>query len=156
MGKHIPAYDNKNTPIIDVDDDTTPCVYFNSVILKRGETHRYQLSHYESAIVLAGGTCNITVNQKRYEHVGIRENVWSGDPSAVYAPVGADVFITCVSDEADIMIAGGRYETALESFEIRPEDTDHVQYGSDETKTHRKIKHILGKKCPTAWPSFSQ
>ena len=28
---------------------------------------------------------------------------------------------------------------------IRQNDIDKVQYGSDDTKTHRKIKHILGK-----------
>ena len=29
---------------------------------------------------------------------------------------------------------------------MRAEDLDVVQYGSDDTKTHRKIKHILGTK----------
>ena len=32
----------------------------------------------------------------------------------------------------------------LEPFDVR--EPDLVQYGSDDTKTHRKIKHILGQK----------
>ena len=34
----------------------------------------------------------------------------------------------------------------LDPFEVRAADIDLVQYGSDDTKTHRKIKHILGQK----------
>jgi 5-deoxy-glucuronate isomerase len=32
----------------------------------------------------------------------------------------------------------------LEPFDVRADGLDLVQYGSDDTKTHRKIKHILG------------
>ena len=32
----------------------------------------------------------------------------------------------------------------LEPFDVRTAEIDLVQYGSDETKTHWKIKHILG------------
>ena len=34
----------------------------------------------------------------------------------------------------------------LEPFLVLKEELDVVQYGSDDTKTHRKIKHILGAK----------
>ena len=34
----------------------------------------------------------------------------------------------------------------LEPIIVRADDIDVVQYGSDDTKTHRKIKHILGQK----------
>ncbi|SKA56337.1 5-deoxy-glucuronate isomerase [Enterovibrio nigricans] len=151
MGKHIPSFDNKNEPVIDINDDTTPLCYFNPVKLTEGEQYSYLLDDYESAVVLAGGTCDISVNGETFKNVGERASVWDGDPSAVYVPVGTSATITCVSANADVLIAGGRYEpesgdAALESYVIRPEDTDKVQYGSDDTKTHRKIKHILGQK----------
>ena len=149
MGKHIPAYDNKNAPIIDVNDDTTPLIYFNPVLLKQGESHQYQLAGYETVVVLAGGTCHIKVDEKLYENVGVRKHVWDGNPAAVYAPVGSTVEVTCVSEQADVMIAGGRYEESLAPFEVTPEESDQIQYGSDDTKTHRKIKHILGQKNTT-------
>lgn len=149
MGKHIAAYNNENKAIIDVNDDTTPLIYFNQVFLSSGESHRYQLDGYETAVVLAGGTCTIKVDDELFENVGIRKHVWDGNPAAVYAPVGATVEITCVSEHADIMVAGGRFEETLAPFEVKPEDCDKIQYGSDDTKTHRKIKHILGQKNGT-------
>ena len=145
MGKHIPGYDNNNEPIIDVNDDTTPLLYFNQVFLQRGQSHRYRLDGYESAVVLAGGTCNITVGDQVFENVGVRKNVWDGNPAAVYVPVGMEVQITGSCERADVLIAGGRYEEQLRPFEVKPEHSDQVQYGSDDTKTHRKIKHILGQ-----------
>ena len=108
MGKHIPAYDNKNEPIIDVNDDTTPLIYFNQVFLEKGESYQYQLDGYETAVVLAGGTCSISVDDKVFTDIGRRKNVWDGNPAAVYAPLGASVTVTCTSENADVMIAGRR------------------------------------------------
>ncbi|CCN50375.1 Putative myo-inositol catabolism protein [Vibrio nigripulchritudo MADA3029] len=150
MGKHIPPFDNQNQPVIDVNDDTTPLCYFNPVSLKQGESHTYRLENYESVVVLAGGTCDITVNGESFPEIGQRESVWDGDPSGVYVPVGSEAVITCVSNAADVLIAGGRYDDKdkpeLQPFAVTPNEVDKVQYGSDDTKTHRKIKHILGQK----------
>merc|ERR1711938_288655 len=54
------------------------------------------------------------------------------------------VWFECITDTAEIFIAGAKYDKVLEPFEVRSQDIDLVQYGSDDTKTHRKIKHILG------------
>jgi 5-deoxy-glucuronate isomerase len=51
-----------------------------------------------------------------------------------------------VSDETEVFIAGAKYDEVLEPFAVRKDELDLVQYGSDDTKTHRKIKHILGQK----------
>ena len=59
-------------------------------------------------------------------------------------PVGAKVRIVCQSDKTETFIAGAKYDKVLEPFDVRKTEIDLVQYGSDETKTHRKIKHILG------------
>ena len=39
-----------------------------------------------------------------------------------------------------------RYDDKLVPFVVYKNEIDVVQYGSDDTKTHRKIKHILGQK----------
>ena len=49
-----------------------------------------------------------------------------------------------LSDNTECFIAGGIYEKKLEPFLVQKNEIDLVQYGSDDTKTHRKIKHILG------------
>jgi 5-deoxy-glucuronate isomerase len=147
MGKHIAPFDNKNQPIIDVNDDTTPLCYFNNVQLKKGESFSYQLDEYESVVTLAGGTCDICVDGQNFENIGRRKDVFDGHPASVYVPLKLQATITCISEHSDIFIAGGRYDKQLTPFMISNGETldDTVQYGSDDTKTHRKIKHILGQ-----------
>ncbi|NOI67539.1 5-deoxy-glucuronate isomerase [Vibrio sp. 99-8-1] len=145
MGKHIAPFDNRNEPIIGINDEVTPLCYFNQVKLKQGESFTHCISGYESAIVLAGGTCSIKVADKVFVNIGKRSSVWQGHPESVYVPVGMKAVITCESNSADIMIAGGVYDEVLEPFSVTQESVDMVQYGSDETKTHRKIKHVLGQ-----------
>jgi len=51
-----------------------------------------------------------------------------------------------VEIEGVVFIAGAKFDKVLEPFDVRSAELDLVQYGSDDTKTHRKIKHILGQK----------
>lgn len=144
---HIAPYENKNAPIVDVDSPTVPLNYFNIVKLKKGEAFEYQVPGYETCIVPATGTVNVEVEGVSFDNLGNRgEDVWDGEPEGVYVPVGAKVTISCVSDATETFIAGAKYDKVLEPFDVRVAELDKVQYGSDDTKTHRKIKHILGQK----------
>ncbi len=142
---HIAPYDNQNKPIVDADDPTVPLNYFNIIKLSRGEAFEYQVPGYETCIAPATGTVNVDVEGVSFANLGNRgEDVWDGEPEGVYAPVGAKVRMECVTDQAEIFVAGARYDKVLDPFDVREHDL--VQYGSDDTKTHRKIKHILGQK----------
>lgn len=142
---HIAPYDNGNKPIVDAENSTVPLNYFNIVKLKKGEAFTYQVPGYETCIVPATGTVDIDVEGVAFANLGRRgEDVWDGEPEGVYVPVGASVTIVCMSDETETFIAGAKYDKILEPFDVR--EPDLVQYGSDDTKTHRKIKHILGQK----------
>ncbi len=142
---HIPPYDNENNPIVDANNKTVPLNYFNIVRLKKGEAFEYQVPGYETCIVPATGTININVEGIEFQRLGNRvEDVWDGEPEGVYVPVGAEAEMTCMSENAEVFIAGAKYDKVLVPFDVR--ESDLVQYGSDETKTHRKIKHILGQK----------
>lgn len=144
---HIAPHDNKNRPIVDVDNPTVPLNYFNIVKLTKGQAFEYQVPGYETCVAPATGTVDVDVEGVSYVNLGTRTiDVWDGEPEGVYAPVGAKVTLVCVSDRAEVFIAGARYDTVLDPFEVRAEAIDLVQYGSDDTKTHRKIKHILGQK----------
>ncbi|TLP55994.1 5-deoxy-glucuronate isomerase [Parasedimentitalea maritima] len=144
---HIAPHDNKNIPIVDVDNPTVPLNYFNIVKLNKGEAFEYQVPGYETCVAPATGTVNIDVEGVSYDKIGTRTvDVWDGEPEGVYAPVGAKVTIVCVSDETEVFVAGARYNKVLDPFAVRADEIDLVQYGSDDTKTHRKIKHILGQK----------
>jgi 5-deoxy-glucuronate isomerase len=144
---HIPPHDNYNRPIIDVDDARVPLNYFNIVKLTADQSFEYQAPGYETAIVPATGTVDVTVEGEHFVNIGQRGvDVWDGEPEGVYAPTGAKVHLVCTSVSAEIFVAGARFDGELMPFAVRAADIDKIQYGSDDTKTHRKIKHILGTK----------
>ena len=142
---HIAPYENSNKPIVDVDNEFVPLNYFNIIKLKKGEVFDYSVSGYETCIVPATGTISVDIDGKTFDQLGNRGvDVWDGEPEGAYVPVGANVRIVCQSEKTETFIAGAKYDKVLEPFDIRKAEIDFVQYGSDETKTHRKIKHILG------------
>lgn len=144
---HLPPFDNRNTPIIDVDDARVPLNYFNIVKLQRGVAFEYRVPGYETAIVPATGTVDVDVAGEHFAAIGNRTaDVWDGEPEGVFVPQGAVARMVCTSDAAEVFIAGARCDEELAPFAVRAADIDTVQYGSDDTKTHRKIKHILGTK----------
>ena len=143
---HIAPHDNKNKAIVDAENSTVPLNYFNIVKLKVGEAFEYQVPGYETCIVPATGTVDVYVEGVEFKSLGKRTiDVWDGEPEGVYAPVGAKVTIVATRD-TETFIAGAKYDKVLEPFDVRVAELDKVQYGSDDTKTHRKIKHILGQK----------
>ncbi len=144
---HIAPFDNHNQAIIGAGHALVPLVYFNIVKLTRGEGFTSAVPGYETCIVPATGTVDVAVGGEVFAAIGTRRvNVWDGEPEGVYVGSGLPARITCVSESAEIFVAGALFAEALPSFAVRAGDIDPVQYGSDETKTHRKIKHILGQK----------
>ncbi|MFN0193090.1 MAG: 5-deoxy-glucuronate isomerase [Aestuariivirga sp.] len=144
---HFAPYENQNKPIIDVDHARVPLNYFNIVKLKRGQSFTYQVPGYETSIVPATGTVDVEIEGVSFKSLGHRVgDVWGGEPEGCYVPSSAKATFVCVSDDAEVFIAGAKFDQVLEPFDVRAADIDKVQYGSDDTKTHRKIKHILGTK----------
>ncbi len=144
---HIPPFDNGNRAIIDADDARVPLNYFNIVKLQKDQAFEYVVPGYETCIVPATGTVDIDIEGEVFPAVGNRTaDVWDGEPEGVYVPAGAKARFVATSNDAEVFIAGARYDKTLDPFAVRADEIDLVQYGSDDTKTHRKIKHILGTK----------
>ena len=112
---HIAPYDNQNKPIVDVDDACVPLNYFNIVKLRKGEAFEYQVPGYETCIVPATGTVDVSVEGVSFARLGNRGvDVWDGEPEGVYVPVGAKVTIVCVSDQTETFIAGAKYDKVID------------------------------------------
>jgi len=142
---HIPPLENDNKPIVDVNDSRVPLNYFNIVKLKKDQAFEYIVPDYETCIVPATGTIDVEVEGINYNTIGKRTaNVWDGEPEGVYIPTKTKSSFSCKTEEAEIFIAGAKFDKTLQPFAVRSKEIDVVQYGSDDTKTHRKIKHILG------------
>lgn len=141
---HIAPFDNHNRPIVDVDDAHVPLVYFNILRLKPGEHFDYRVAGYETCVVPATGTVTVETGGETFHGIGNRGiDVWDGEPEGVYVPTGTGARITALT-ETEVFIAGAKFPETLKPFAVRVAELDVVQYGSDDTKTHRKIKHILG------------
>jgi 5-deoxy-glucuronate isomerase len=141
---HIAPHDNHNRAIVDTDNALVPLVYLNIVRLKAGETFDTHVPGYETCVVPATGTVTVETMGETFADIGNRGvDVWDGEPEGVYVPSGAPARITARTD-TEIFIAGAKFADTLRPFAVRAADLDLVQYGSDDTKTHRKIKHILG------------
>jgi 5-deoxy-glucuronate isomerase len=141
---HIPPHDNRNRPIVGADDAHVPLVYFNILRLRAGEHFDQAVPGYETCVVPATGTVTVETGGETFAGIGHRgADVWDGEPEGVYVPSGLPARITALTD-TETFIAGARYDVPLRPFAVRAGDLDVVQYGSDDTKTHRRIKHILG------------
>ncbi len=149
MPYHVRPYDNANEPVVPAGNNWTPLVYFNDIRLNAGASHEYRLENHESVCVVVSGTIDITVNGKTFTGVGRREHLWSGKPDSVYVPRNSSAVVSGVSSTAEVFIAGGITDEVTargkEPFRVTPEEVDTVQYGSDDTKTHRRIYHVLGQ-----------
>jgi 5-deoxy-glucuronate isomerase len=141
---HIAPHDNRNRPIVDADHPLVPLVYFNILRLAAGESFDYRVPGYETCVVPATGTVTVEAGGETFAGIGQRgADVWDGEPEGVYVPSDTGARIIALTG-TETFIAGARFDTALRPFAVRAGDLDVVQYGSDDTKTHRKIKHILG------------
>lgn len=139
----IRAFDNKNRPILS-GNKPVEHIYFNLVRLVASETYSHRLPQFETISVPLTGTCDISIGDEAFSNVGGRPSVWDGKADSVYAGPNANVMVVARSD-CEIAIAGGLWHREMGAFRIRPEQVDMVDVGSIETKSHRRIFHILGQ-----------
>lgn len=145
MAQIIRGYDNKNIPIVDGDNETLQLVYFNLIKLSKGECLEQQLNKFETLYVVLSGSCDLHVDGETFHDVGKREGIWTGSADSVYVPVGARVQVRGSSPTVEIAVAGGRCDQKYTPFRVTPDEVEMVDVGSNETKSRRRIFHILGQ-----------
>lgn len=141
----IRSYANQNQPIITQKNGTLSRTYFNLVRLGRGEEYRAKVEGVETVYVVMTGTVDIQVDGTAFRDVGHRKDIWSGNADSVYAGAGSAVQVRAAQDGTEIAVAGGICDKAYPPFRVLPAEVDMVDVGSIETRSHRRIFHILGK-----------
>jgi 5-deoxy-glucuronate isomerase len=139
----IRAFDNGNRPVF-AGNEPVDRVYFNLIKLAAAEVCQYRLRQFETVAVPMEGTCDVSIDGEVFSNLGGRASVWDGKADSVYAGPNVDVVITARSG-CEIAIAGGLWDRPTAAFRIRPEEVDMVDVGSNETKSRRRIFHILGQ-----------
>lgn len=144
MPDRIRACDNKNKPLIDASHPLLSLTYFNLVSLAKGQSYACTLPKHESVYVVLSGTCDITAAGESFTSVGSRKDIWSGKADSIYAPAGAAVTVTALTDRAALAVAGGICDDKFDPFRVTPDEVEMVEVGSPETHSRRRIFHILG------------
>jgi len=138
----IRAHDNNNLPIID-GTGLLGLTYFNVLRLHAEEETTLAVPGFETVYVVLSGNCDIQAGNKTFKNIGQRKDLWSGKADSVYTGL-APAAVRANVDDTEIAVAGGRCEAPFDPFRISPEEVDLVEVGSNETKTRRRIYHILG------------
>ena len=72
--------------------------------MKRGETWEFETHQNELALVLLGGTCQVTSNAGHWSEIGRRPNVFAGMPYTLYLPPGTQFTVEVTSEELDTQL----------------------------------------------------
>ena len=132
---HIPPFDNKNKPIVDIEDSRVPLNYFNIVKLNKDQSFEYQTPGYETCIVPATGTINVEIEGIKVESLGTRTvDVWDGEPEGVYVPSNTKAQFTSLVDNSEIFIAGanGMVGTAVSEKLLKSSKVDELTSSTRE------------------------
>lgn len=141
----IRRYDNTNQPIITPGKGVLASTYFNLVHLKTGEEYRATLQGIETLYAVLSGNVDVEVGGAAFRDVGRRKDIWSGNADSVYAPAGAGVRVRANADGTEVAVAGGLCDRAYAPFRVLPGEVEMVDVGSVETRSHRRIFHLLGQ-----------
>ena len=142
MIRHIEPFDNKNKPIVDIDNKIVPLVYFNRLFLNNNESSEYSLENHETMIVVVKGRVRIEVDDVKFSEVGKRDSLWTGKPEGVYAGKNSHVKITSISNnESEIYIAGGKIDREYPPFMLIKKR--FKRYNTEVMKLKRTEKYII-------------
>ncbi|MTI18178.1 5-deoxy-glucuronate isomerase [Rhodobacteraceae bacterium RKSG542] len=144
MASIIKAYDNKNEPIVEPGKGELDLVYFNVVRLTAGERLVLDLKGLETHFTPMSGRVDIIVDEETFENIGKRDSVWDGPGESVYAGTAEKVELVAHTD-TEVAIAGMVCDRTFAPFFIPIEEIQTVDVGSNETKSRRRISHLLGQ-----------
>jgi len=145
MSDLIRQFDNRNQPIIAPNMGILSATYFNLVRLGRGEEYRARVEGVETLYAVLSGNMDLEVNGTVFRDVGRRKDIWSGNADSVYVTTGASVRVRANQDGTEVAVAGGICDRTFSPFRVLPDEVEMVDVGSPETRSRRRIFHLLGQ-----------
>ncbi|MCV0397319.1 MAG: 5-deoxy-glucuronate isomerase [Rhizobiaceae bacterium] len=119
-------------------------VYFDVLVLSAGEERTLDLPGFEVHLVPFSGCMDVEIGAHHFDNVGGRASVWDGHADSIYAGSGQIIRIRALTD-LELAVAGGATDGRFEPFHVPPEEVHCVEVGSSETKSRRRICHLLGQ-----------
>lgn len=111
---------------------TNPCKLLDFALLKlgAGETYNAETSSREILAVILGGKASFEVNDRHFEKVGGRPNVFNGKPHSVYIPAGAKFSILAEAAVEIALPSASSDETGFQPYVIAPSQVASGTWGA--------------------------
>ncbi len=118
---------------------------FSARKMVRGESFSSDTGANELGLVLLGGSCSVASSAGSWSDLGVRKNVFSGMPTALYLPIQTEFTVTAESD-CELALCFCRAEEKHPARLIRPQDVEvEIRGGGNAT---RQINHIIKPEFP--------
>ena len=120
---------------------------FEARKLGKGEVYEQETGEYEFCIVLLGGNFRVESDQRSWETVNGRKNVFSGIGHAMYLSRNKSFRLTALEEGTDIAVCRVKTDEDHPSYMRRPEDAPIEIRGGDNA--NRQINGLLppGSDC---------
>lgn len=115
--------------------------------LAHGNQWDFETGENELALVVLGGTCQVTSNLDNWREVGRRPNVFAGMPYTLYLPPGTRFTVEAISEQLDIAYG---WALANESYPARLVTPAEVEI---EIRGGANVTRQINKMIPPGFPA---
>jgi 5-deoxy-glucuronate isomerase len=113
---------------------------FGARKMKRGEKWDFETHENELALVLLGGTCDITSHIGKWTEVGRRPNVFAGMPYTLYLPPGIRFTVEAKSEDLEIAYGWCAAKEAHPARLVKPAEVEiEIRGGGNVTRQINKM-----------------
>jgi 5-deoxy-glucuronate isomerase len=122
-------------------------LHFAARQMNRGKMWHFETHENELALVVLGGTCEVTSNLGKWTDVGRRPNVFCGMPYTLYLPPDTRFTVEAKSDHLDIAYGWCVAKKAYPARLVKPDEVEIEIRGGDN------VTRQINKMIPPGFPS---
>lgn len=108
--------------------------------MSRGDRWDFETGENELALVVLGGTCQVTSNVSHWMQVGRRPNVFAGMPYTLYLPPGTRFTVEATSTQLDIAYGWALAKDSHPARLVKPAEVEiEIRGGGNVTRQINKM-----------------